>query len=53
MAALSEQLWQAAAGRITAREAMARTSREWDIITDRLGRAMQPSAPGPVATRGP
>ncbi len=61
MAALSEQLWQAAAGRITAREAMARTSREWDTITDRLGRAaqiahwraLQPSASGTVATRGP
>jgi multiple sugar transport system substrate-binding protein len=41
MAALSNQLWQAAAGRITPREAMARTSREWDTITDRFGRAAQ------------
>ncbi len=61
MAALSNQLWQAAAGRITSREAMARTSREWDAITDRLGRAaqiahwraLQQAAPGTAATSGP
>jgi len=61
MAALSNQLWQAAAGRITSREAMARTSREWDAITDRLGRAAQiahwralrQAAPGTAATSRP
>jgi multiple sugar transport system substrate-binding protein len=39
--ALNENLWQAAAGRLTPREAMRRTSREWDAITNRLGRAQQ------------
>jgi multiple sugar transport system substrate-binding protein len=61
MAALSDQLWQAAAGRITPREAMARTSREWDAITDRLGRAaqlahwraLQQGSPGTAATGRP
>jgi multiple sugar transport system substrate-binding protein len=61
MAALSNQLWQAAAGRISPREAMVRASREWDAITDRLGRtaqikhwkALRQSAPGTGATRSP
>lgn len=61
MASLSSHLWQAAAGRITPREAMARTSREWDAITDRLGRstqiehwrALQRATPGATASAAP
>jgi multiple sugar transport system substrate-binding protein len=38
---LSENLWLAASGAITPKEAMARTARDWDAITERLGRARQ------------
>jgi multiple sugar transport system substrate-binding protein len=41
MKALNQNLWLAAAGRLTPREAMQRTSREWEAITNRLGRAQQ------------
>lgn len=41
LAALNQNLWQAAAGKIDAREAMARTAREWEAITEQLGRAQQ------------
>lgn len=41
LAALNRHLWLAAAGRESPREAMARTAREWEAITERLGRARQ------------
>lgn len=41
LAALNANLWQAAAGKLSAREAMARTAREWEAITERLGRVRQ------------
>jgi len=41
LAALNHNLWLAASGQLSAREAMARTAREWDAITDRMGRAKQ------------
>lgn len=41
IAALNQNLWLAAAGKLSAREAMARTAREWDAITERRGRAQQ------------
>jgi multiple sugar transport system substrate-binding protein len=41
MKALNENLWLAAAGRQTPREAMRRTSREWEAITNRIGRTQQ------------
>jgi multiple sugar transport system substrate-binding protein len=41
LGALNENLWLAAGGRLTAREAMAKTSREWEAITERRGRAQQ------------
>ncbi len=41
IAALNRNIWQVAAGRLGAREAMERTAREWDQITDRIGRAAQ------------
>jgi multiple sugar transport system substrate-binding protein len=39
--ALNQNLWLAAAGKLTPREAMQRTAREWEAITNRLGRAKQ------------
>jgi len=39
--ALNQNLWLAAAGRVTPAEAMQRTSREWEAITNRLGRTQQ------------
>jgi multiple sugar transport system substrate-binding protein len=39
--ALNQNLWLAAAGKHSPAEAMQRTAREWDAITDRLGRAKQ------------
>jgi multiple sugar transport system substrate-binding protein len=39
--ALNQNLWLAAAGKLTPREAMQRTAREWEAITNRLGRAQQ------------
>ena len=44
LAALSNHLWLAAARRETAREAMERTAREWEAITERYGRARQAEA---------
>lgn len=41
LAALGNNLSLAAAGQISAREAMARSAREWEAITERLGRARQ------------
>lgn len=39
--ALNGNIWLAASGRLTAAEAMARTAREWEAITERLGRDNQ------------
>lgn len=44
LGALSHQLWQVAAGRASPAEALRRTAREWDAITDRLGRPAQIAA---------
>jgi len=41
IAALNNNLWLAAAAKISAAEAMARTAREWEAITERIGRAKQ------------
>lgn len=41
LAALDQNLWLAARKEIPPREAMARTAREWEAITERLGRASQ------------
>jgi len=41
LGALSHNIWLAAAGRLTSKEAMRKTAREWEAITDRLGRAQQ------------
>jgi multiple sugar transport system substrate-binding protein len=41
LAALSNNLWLAAGGKLTPKEAMARTAREWEGITDAHGRAQQ------------
>jgi len=41
LAALSENLWLAASGKQTAQQAMAKTAKAWNAITDRLGRARQ------------
>ncbi len=41
LAALSQNLWLAAKRELTASEAMARTAREWEAITNRLGRSQQ------------
>ena len=41
IASLNRHIWQVAAGKLGAREAMERTAREWDQITDRIGRAAQ------------
>lgn len=41
LAALNHQLWLAATGRQNAAEAMAAAAREWEMITDRLGRERQ------------
>jgi multiple sugar transport system substrate-binding protein len=40
-AVLDRNLWQAARGEISATEAMARTAREWEVLTERLGRDRQ------------
>ena len=44
LGALSQQLWQVAAGRASPAEALRHTAREWDAITDRLGRPAQIAA---------
>lgn len=41
VAVLDHQLWLAARGEISAAEAMARTSREWEALTERIGRDRQ------------
>jgi multiple sugar transport system substrate-binding protein len=41
LAALNENLWLAASSKLTPKEAMARTAREWEAITERHGRAQQ------------
>lgn len=41
LAALNHHIWLAARGEITPKEAMQRTAREWESITDRMGRASQ------------
>jgi multiple sugar transport system substrate-binding protein len=41
LGALSHNIWLAAAGKLTSKEAMAKTAREWDAITERLGRTQQ------------
>ncbi|MHB8765363.1 MAG: ABC transporter substrate-binding protein [Deferrisomatales bacterium] len=41
LAALNHELWLAAKGELTARQAMERTAAEWERITDRRGRAAQ------------
>jgi len=41
LGALNENLWLAAAGKQTPKEAMAKTAREWEAITERHGRAQQ------------
>lgn len=38
---LSDNLWLAAGGRLSSKQAMAKTAREWEAITERLGRAGQ------------
>ena len=39
--ALSNNIWLAASGKLTSKEAMAKTAREWEAITDARGRAQQ------------
>jgi multiple sugar transport system substrate-binding protein len=41
LAALSDNIWLAASGRMTAKEAMSKTAREWNAITEKYGRAKQ------------
>jgi multiple sugar transport system substrate-binding protein len=41
LAALSRNIWLAARRELTPRQAMAKTAREWDAITDRHGRSRQ------------
>ncbi len=41
IAALATNIWLAARGQISAKEAMARTAREWEAITEEHGRAKQ------------
>jgi multiple sugar transport system substrate-binding protein len=41
LGALNANLWLAAAGKLSPSEAMNRTAREWELITDRMGRARQ------------
>lgn len=41
LAALSGNLWLAASRKLSPREAMERTAREWDAITERRGRSRQ------------
>jgi multiple sugar transport system substrate-binding protein len=41
LAALSTNLWLAASGKLTSKQAMAKTAREWELITERYGRAKQ------------
>lgn len=41
LAALNQELWRAAAGRQTAREAMKRAAQAWEEITERRGRTAQ------------
>lgn len=41
LGALSHNIWLAARAELTAKEAMAKTAREWEAITERLGRAKQ------------
>jgi multiple sugar transport system substrate-binding protein len=41
LGALSNNIWLAASGKLTSKAAMDKTAREWEAITDRLGRARQ------------
>lgn len=41
LAALGNNIWLAARGQMTAKEAMAKTAREWDAITEKYGRSKQ------------
>lgn len=41
LGSLNQNLWLAASGQISAKEAMARTAREWEAITERHGRNRQ------------
>jgi multiple sugar transport system substrate-binding protein len=41
MAALGTNIWLAARGQLTAKEAMAKTAREWEAITEEYGRSKQ------------
>ena len=41
IAALNHNLWLAAGGKLAPKEAMAKTAREWEAITERLGRTPQ------------
>lgn len=41
LAALSDNIWLAAGGRMTPKEAMAKTAREWNAITEKYGRTKQ------------
>jgi multiple sugar transport system substrate-binding protein len=41
LAALTNNIWLAAGGKLSAQDAMAKTVREWDAITERYGRAQQ------------
>jgi multiple sugar transport system substrate-binding protein len=41
LGALSNNIWLAAGGQLTPKAAMDKTAREWEAITDRLGRARQ------------
>jgi len=41
VAALGHNIWLAARGQVSAKEAMARTAREWETITEKYGRSKQ------------
>jgi multiple sugar transport system substrate-binding protein len=41
LAALNQNIWLAARGDLSPKQAMAKTAREWEAITERLGRANQ------------
>jgi len=41
LGALSQNIWLAAGGKLSPKEAMAKTAREWEAITERHGRAEQ------------
>ncbi|TMH10271.1 MAG: extracellular solute-binding protein [Betaproteobacteria bacterium] len=41
LGALSNNIWLAASGKLTSKEAMTKTAREWEAITDARGRAQQ------------